>query len=98
MEVRYKNKKLARLCTDKKLAYRIYGDKVAEKLFRHLVTLTLASSIDMLLTNRVARCHPLKGDRDGEYAMDLVGGYRLVFSQHEEYVEVVIITYIGDYH
>ena len=57
------------------------------------------------------RPHPLKGDRDGEFALDLAGGWRLTFvSAHDpcptkldgsiDWAQVTIVTieYIGDYH
>jgi proteic killer suppression protein len=55
--------------------------------------------------------HPLKGDRDGEFALDLAGGRRLVFAPANDplprntdgsidwsRVTIVSIEYIGDYH
>ncbi len=46
----------------------------------------------------IGRCHPLQGDRQGEYAMDLVQPYRLIFQKKEKAVEIVIIKGIEDYH
>lgn len=55
--------------------------------------------------------HPLKGERAGQFALDLAGGWRLVFSPdhdpcpagHDGSIEwsrvtIIIIEYIGDYH
>ena len=55
--------------------------------------------------------HPLKGDRLGQFALDLAGGWRLVFAPaHDpcptrpdgsiEWSEITIISieFIGDYH
>lgn len=41
---------------------------------------------------------PLEGDRKGEYAMDLVHPYRLIFEKNKTDVELVRIINIEDYH
>lgn len=46
----------------------------------------------------IGRCHQLVGNRKGEYAMDLVHPYRLVFEKDKEDVKLVQIINIEDYH
>lgn len=98
MEVRYRTRKLAKVCNDDKEARKAYGLRGADKLKERIGALRTAPSIEFLVQARVGRCHLLKGDRAGTYAMDLVGGYRLLFEPHDTYVEVVIINAIEDYH
>ena len=45
-----------------------------------------------------SRCHPLYGDRLGQYAMDLIQPYRLIFTQYGNTVDIVEIQEIVDYH
>ena len=52
---------------------------MAEKIHLRVDQLKAPLSLDMLLKFRVGRCHPLKGQRKDQYAMDLVQPYRLVF-------------------
>jgi hypothetical protein len=47
---------------------------------------------------RLGRCHPLYGDRLGQYAMDLIHPYRLIFTQYGNTVDIVEIQEIVDYH
>ena len=47
---------------------------------------------------RIGRCHPLKGNRKNQYAVDLVHPYRLVFEKVEDQIQIVSITEIIDYH
>ena len=46
----------------------------------------------------IGRCHPLKGNRKGQYAMDLVHPYRLIFEQIEDEIKIANVMEIVDYH
>ena len=43
-------------------------------------------------------CHPLTGDRNGQFAVDLVHPYRLVFEKNGEEIQIANIIEIVDYH
>lgn len=55
-------------------------------------------SVEMLIRYAIGRCHPLQGNRKGEYAMDLIHPYRLIFKKKENTLEIVVIINIEDYH
>lgn len=57
-----------------------------------------ATSVEMLVQFSIGRCHPLQGKRKGEYAMDLVHPYRLIFHQKNQEIQFVKIIDIEDYH
>lgn len=46
----------------------------------------------------IGRCHLLKGKRKGQYAMDLVHPYRLIFEKIDEEIRIVMVIEITDYH
>lgn len=46
----------------------------------------------------IGRCHPLKGNRKGQYAMDLVHPYRLVFEKIGNEIQIANVMEIVDYH
>lgn len=84
------------------------GAKCAKKLKTRLADLYGVSSVTELFAGRP---HPLKGDRAGEFAVDLEGGKRLVFKPDNDPVPLsedgsidwskvtaVCIVFIGDYH
>lgn len=52
----------------------------------------------MMIQYHIGRCHALHVDRDGEYAVDLVHPYRLVFEKHGEDIQIAYIKEIVDYH
>ncbi|HAG79047.1 MAG: killer suppression protein HigA [Pseudomonas sp.] len=108
MEVRYKDKKLREICEKKAAAEKKLGAASARKLKVRLLALEAATCVTDLVAGNP---HPLKGDRLGHFALDLAGGWRLVFAPaHDpcptrpdgsiEWSEITIISieFIGDYH
>ncbi len=76
MEVIYKDKKIRELCENRAVAQRRLGSLTAHKLKIRLVALEAATCVTDLVAGDP---HPLDGDRYGQFAIDLAGGYRLVF-------------------
>ena len=108
MEVRYKDKKIRELCEKQAVAEKKLGAASARKLKVRLVALEAAARVTDLVAGN---SHPLKGDRLGQFALDLAGGWRLVFAPAHDpcptrpdggiewsQVTIVSIEYIGDYH
>lgn len=108
MEIRFKEKKLRDLCEQHRLAERRLGAACARKLRSRLADLEAATRVSDLVAGNP---HPLHGDRQGQFALDLAGGWRLVFKPDHEpvperpdggidwsRVTVVSIEFIGDYH
>lgn len=108
MEVRYKDKKIRDLCEKQAAAEKKLGAASARKLKVRLVALEAAARVTDLVAGNP---HPLNGDRLGEFALDLAGGWRLVFAPAHDpcptrpdggiewsQVTIVSIEYIGDYH
>lgn len=108
MEIRFRNKKLREVCEQRKVAVKTMGSPSADKLRIRLAALEAASCVSDLVARRP---HELTGQRAGQFALDLSGGWRLVFSPDNEprparegggidwqRVTIVCIEYIGDYH
>lgn len=108
MEIKFKDKHLQDLCNKRAVAVKNLGDVGARKLRTRLADIAAASRVSDLLAGNP---HPLKGDRQGQFALDLAGGWRLVFAPANEpiprrddasidwsAVTIVSIEYIGDYH
>lgn len=71
---------------------------MAEKIAQRIGELQMIGTVEMLVQFSIGRCHPLKGDRKGEYAMDLVHPYRLVFEKEGDRIQIARIISIEDYH
>ena len=108
MEIQFKDKKLRELCEKQAVAVRKLGDICARKLRSRLADLTAAPRVTELVAGNP---HPLTGDRLGQFAVDLAGGWRLVFAPASDpvprkddasidwsAVTIVCIEFIGDYH
>jgi len=84
MEIRFTSRKLAKLCSDDKAAAREWGLPNARKLAVRLAQLRACESLADMGVWPDARCHPLKGNRRGEFAVNLQGTWRLVFTPDDD--------------
>lgn len=108
VEIRFINDKIRALCKDQKIMKKKLGSTCAKKLLERLEGLISASNVSELLAGRP---HPLRYDRQDEFAVDLCKGKRLVFKSINDpvprdsngridwkRVTMVQVTFIGDYH
>ena len=98
MDITYRTKKLEKICTDAKTAEKAYGSRMAELIDQRMGEIAAADSVEMMIQFHLGRCHPLKQNRKGHYAVDLVHPYRLVFEKHGETIQIAHILEIIDYH
>lgn len=110
MDILFKSNKYRELCHDDALATRTFGRASARKLRTRLDDLAAASNLS-LVRKLPGRFHPLKGELDGAFALDLQGGHRLVIEPAENpapklndgtldlsKVTAIRVIYIGNYH
>lgn len=80
MKLEFKSRKIKKLCENPKEAQKEYGSQIGCKLTLRVNELRAATSLlDISKLSRVNGFHSLHGDREGEYAVDLVHPFRLVF-------------------
>jgi len=80
MDILFSTRKLEKLCNSSKTAIKKHGDQCAKKLRSRLDELSDAESLEDMRHLPQARCHPLSGDRAGEFAVDLKHPKRLIFT------------------
>jgi toxin HigB-1 len=108
MDISFSNDKLKDLCEQQRLATKELGAACAGKLRSRLADLSAAANVSEL---NVGRPHPLKGDRAGQFSLELAGGKRLVFEpanepvprREDKSIDWSLVTkarviYVGDYH
>ena len=108
MEIKFSDQKLRKLCEKQSAAVKKLGGANARKLRTRLADLAAVPRVTHLVAGNP---HPLQGDRLGQFAVNLTGGWRLVFvpandpvPRHSDdsidwsAVTIVRIQYIGDYH
>lgn len=111
MDIRFRTKKLQRLCNDRKAATRELGDQAAQRLHRRLADIVAAQSLTALSLIPGARPHMLKGDRAGQIAVDVTKSVRIVFEPDHNpvpltadggidrsHVTAITVVFVGDYH
>ena len=77
IDIRYRNSKVKKLCTDYKMARKELNVLVAEKLHSLINLLESVESLEDIHKMHIYNLHLLHGDREGQYALDL--GRRLGF-------------------
>lgn len=69
-----------------------------EKIYQRIDEIDASDTVEEMVQYHIGRCHPLKGNRKGQYAMDLVHPYRLIFEQIEDEIKIANVMEIVDYH
>ncbi|MDP8223618.1 MAG: hypothetical protein P9L99_09680 [Candidatus Lernaella stagnicola] len=108
MDILYSTRDVEKICADKRGAKKKLGGPGFKKLRARLADIRAAHNVTELIAGRP---HALKGDRVGQFSMNLHGGHRLVFEPAHEpipekddggidwnRVTAVCIIFIGDYH
>ncbi|CYW15250.1 TPA: type II toxin-antitoxin system RelE/ParE family toxin [Streptococcus suis] len=81
MQIQYNNKTVEKQCTNLRIAKRDFSDKVAKKLHKLVNFIESADNLASVIAFPTYRFHDLKGEREGEYALDIDGrrgSYRLI--------------------
>ncbi len=98
IQIGYKTAKLEKICTNAREAEKKYGRQMAEKIILRVWQISAEDTVERMIRDGIGRCHLLKGRREGEYAVDLVHPYRLVFEKKGDIVQIARIMEIVDYH
>jgi len=78
VKISFKSRKLEKQLTVARELKKTYGS-MAKKVNQRMKELEAADNLEVFMTIPAARCHKLKGDREGEYAVSISGNYRLIF-------------------
>lgn len=98
MDITYKNKKIEKVCTDARAAEKTFGREMAQKIHHRIDEIVAADTVEMMIQFHIGRCHSLTQNRKGQYAVDLIHPYRLVFEKNGGEIQIAKILEIVDYH
>ena len=98
MRVTFRTRKLEREYRQSALAIKVYGQQVGRKYIQRINIIKHAHDIEELTGLPGLRCHPLKGNRQGQYAVNLTGFYRLIFSLHGDALEITNIEEVSKHY
>jgi len=111
MDIIFRSSKLQKACSSERESNRQWGAENAKKIRQRLADLEAAETLADMGALPPARCHELKGDRTGQFAVDLRHPLRLIFEPAQEPVPrkedggvdlhkviKIRILDVGDYH
>lgn len=88
IEISWRNRKLEKTVASARTAQAAFGVDGFKVLRRRLAALAAAPTLGDL-EGTPGNLHPLRGDRGGQFALNLAGGSRLVFEVDEDPLPVL---------
>lgn len=79
MKISFRTNKLEKICSQEKVMEKELGTEMSNKLKQRLMELKAATTLSDISYLPPARCHELKGDRNGQFSVNLKQPYRLIF-------------------
>lgn len=98
MQVQFRTKRLEECYLQHKIAVRAFGDEVARRYIQRINTIKATRSVDELRRLPGLRFHSLTGDRQGQYAINLTGFYRLIVTLQGATFDVVQIEEVSKHY
>jgi len=98
LEICFKTKKLQKQYENSKEAEKAYGTQVGRKYIQRVVILKSAKCFEDLYKIPSLKFHPLKGNRQGQYAMKLTGYWRLIITNDGDRFDIVKIEEVSDHY
>jgi proteic killer suppression protein len=98
VEVIFRTRKLEREYRQHSKGVKAYGHEVARKYIQRINIIKRVRDIDELMNLPALGCHPLKGDRRGQYAFKLTGFYSLIFTLRGEALEIAHIEEVSKHY
>lgn len=98
LKVEFRTKKLEKQYKESKQAIRDFGEAVARRYVQRINAIKHSRSIDEVCKLPGFHCHPLKGDREGEWSITLVGRMRLIFTLKGRKLEIVRIKEVSKHY
>ena len=98
MDVTFKTAKLKKQYENAKEAERAYGADVARRYVLRINIIKKARDVDELCSLPGLRCHQLKGDRRGQWAINLTGFHRLIFTLHGAMLHIAHIEEVSKHY
>ena len=84
MDIAFRNQKLKKTFSAADALQKTYGARMAKVIMRRMAVLRAAQNLELVPVTPPDRRHQLVGDRDRQFAVDLVHPYRLVFEANHE--------------
>jgi len=98
VQVTFRNKKLEKCYGGYKSACREWGNDVARKYIQRIDIIQETANMKDLCALPGLNCHELKGNRAGQYAIRLLGFWRLIFTLRDKQMEIVRVEEVSKHY
>lgn len=98
MQIRFRRRALQRQYENSSEAFKAYAKVVAKKYIQRIEIIKTVRNVDELIQIRALRCHPLRGDREGQWALKLTGSARLIFTPEGDQLEIACIEEVSKHY
>jgi toxin HigB-1 len=98
MEVHFRTRKLKKQYQNHQEAVKAFGKQVGKRYIQRIGIIKSTTDINELCTLPGLHCHPLKGERTGQWATKLTGFYRLIFTVEGKKLEIACIEEVSKHY
>lgn len=98
MRISFKTKALRSEYEQSRLGVKAYGEQIARKYVQRVNLLKDARDLEEVKTLPGLNCHPLKGNRKGQWAIKLTGFHRLIFTVSGEKLDIARIEEVSKHY
>ncbi|HNY28185.1 MAG TPA: type II toxin-antitoxin system RelE/ParE family toxin [Candidatus Sumerlaeota bacterium] len=98
MEILFHTRQLEKQYREYKEVEKSYGRQVARKYIERINIIKQTRDIAELQRLPSLRCHPLKGNREGQWAVNLTGFWRLIFTLQGDCLQIVQIEEVSKHY
>ena len=98
MEVIFRSRKLEKEYRQHNKGVKAYGLEVARKYIQRINIIKQARDIEELMNLPALNCHPLKGNRHGQYAVKPTGFCSLIFTLMGDALEIAHIEEVSKHY
>jgi proteic killer suppression protein len=98
LDIAFRTNKLEKCYCVHARAFRTWGLDVGRRYIQRINIIKAVRGMDDLYKMPELKCHPLKGDRKGQYAVSLTGFHRLIFTLQGERLEIVMVEEVSKHY
>ena len=97
MIVKFRNKTLKDCYEDANRASQAWGTRVARRYIQRIEQIQAMPTFHSLFSIQSLRLHPLKGNRRGQFALTLIGRYRLII-ERDDSSDTVLVSEVSNHY
>ena len=98
MQIKFKTKYLEKCYLKHDKAVKEFGEQVARKYIQRIGIIKQTKNLDELKKLPGLDCHPLTGNRQGQFAVKLTGFNRLIFTLEGDHFHIVCIEEVSKHY